>query len=199
MFSSTEVRWFFNESLPEAVSDWFDLFDPVIQPPRTDYYLKNTDNARMGIKLREGQIQIKCLVAKKGVQYYANAVGKVSQYEKWSFPVVSNEEWSALVARPDVWIPTKKERKMLRYTLGGGFPDRIEMDERIQEGCEVELSKIELIDKTYWSLAFEAFGPSAEMNLEKTTREIFESKTSPIFFDEENSLGYARLIHDINS
>ena len=88
---------------------------------------------------------------------------------------------------------------MLRYTLGGGFPDRIEMDERIQEGCEVELSKIELIDKTYWSLAFEAFGPSAEMNLEKTTREIFESKTSPIFFDEENSLGYARLIHDINS
>lgn len=198
MFSSTEVRWFFEGPYPEEVTLWFEEFDPVSQAPRTDYYLSNTDNARMGIKLREGQIQIKCMMADLGVHYYANAAGKVARYEKWSFPVVSNEEWSALVVRPDVWIPVIKERKMLRFTLGGGFPDRIGMDERVEEGCEVELSQIEIMDKTFWSLAFEAFGPSAEINLEKTTRDIFESKTAPIFFDEENSLGYARLIHDIN-
>ncbi|MBL6447392.1 hypothetical protein JMN32_13820 [Fulvivirga sp. 29W222] len=199
MLSSTEVRWFFEGALPKAMSDWFNFFEPFFQAPRTDYYLSNTDQARMGIKLREGQIQIKCLTAEMGEEYYANATGKVARYEKWNFPVVSNEEWGTLVARPEVWLPVKKERKMLRFTLGGGFPDRVDKDEIVENGCEVELSEIEIIDKTFWSLAFEAFGSLADMNLQKTTHDIFEKKVCPIFLDKENSFGYARLIHDIQS
>lgn len=199
MFSSTEVRWFFNEPLPQALSRWFALFDPISQAPRTDYYLNFTDNADIGIKLREEQIQIKHVVADLGVQHFTNAEGQVIKYEKWSFPVVSNSEWATLVNRPDVWVPVKKIRQMLKFTLGGGYPNKVRMDEPLDNGCEVELSKVEVKDKEYWSLAFEAFGSSAELNLQKTIREIFESKSCPFYFEGKKSLGYARLIHDIKT
>lgn len=198
MFSSTEVRWFFEEGLPHNISEWFELFDPEYQDPRTDYYLNFTEKAQLGIKLRENNIQIKPKKEDLGIISFLEKVeGHVWHYEKWSFPVVTNEEWTELVARPDVWVPVKKIRKIMRYTLEGGFPDRIAMDEQTNEGCEVELSEVEVMDREFWSLAFEAFGTTAEANLQKAVREIFERHSCPVSFPKEKSLGYARLIHDI--
>lgn len=198
MLSTTEVRWFFEEAFPENVQEWFEYFDPKDLPPRTDYYLNMADSAGVGIKLREGQIQIKPKKADLGTyRFLENVEGNISQYEKWSFPVTSNEEWPEMIRRPDIWIPTIKIRKLLRYTLEGGYPDKIGMEEQVSEGCEVELSKVEVVDRTFWSLAFEAHGSNAQAHVEKTVNEVFRNKKCPITLVKEKSFGYTHLICDI--
>ncbi|ELR73664.1 hypothetical protein C900_02068 [Fulvivirga imtechensis AK7] len=198
MLSTTEIRWFFEEALPEEMQEWFEHFSPEDLPPRTDYYLNMEESAGVGIKLREGNIQIKPIKAERGArQFLENVEGNVSQYEKWSFPVTSNEEWPEMIRKPDVWIPAIKIRKLLRFTLGGGYPNKIGMEELVDEGCEVELSKVEVVDRTFWSLAFEAHGSTAQANLEKTVDEIFRNKACPIRLVKEKSFGYTHLIRDI--
>ena len=200
MFATTEVRWFYEGKLPDPVADWFYHFNPVIQQPRTDYYLNFTERARVGIKLREENIQIKTRIsAFESLRYLLNVAGEAAKYERWSFPVVGNEEWITLINRPDVWIPVKKMRRMMRFTLDGGYPDQIEMEESADNGCEVELSQVEVTGKAYWSLAFESFGPTAEVNLEKTVWDIFENQACPVSFEKERSFGYARLIHEMKN
>lgn len=198
MFPSTEVRWFIKGALPEKVSAWFEFFDPEPQDPRQDYYLNTRESVKYGIKLREENIQIKTQIADLGLFAVLQDIeGQMAKYEKWSFPVTSNEEWASLIERPDVWVPVKKMRQMIRFTLEGGFPDKIEMEERVENGCEVELSTLEVIDKAYWSLAFEAFGKTADVNLEKTLSHIFESRSCPLSLSKERSFGYAQLIYDL--
>lgn len=197
MTPSTEVRWFFEATIPKSVSDWFDLFHAEEEDPRTDYYLNHTGTARLGIKLREENIQIKTHIANLALPELMEIVeGQVAKYEKWNFPVISNEEWSTLIQRPEVWIPVKKMRKMMLFTLEGGYPDPVDMEERLEEGCEVELSQVEVMDKPYWSIAFEAFGQASDINLQKTVQEIFETHSCPASFTKEKSFGYARLIYN---
>lgn len=198
MLTTVEVRWFFQEPLPEDIQNWFQFFEPEDLSPRTDYYLNMKDSAGVGIKLREGNIQIKPKKEDVGTRMFLkNVEGNIARHEKWSFPVTSNEEWAEMIKKPEIWVPVNKIRKLIRYTLEGGFPDKTGMEEQVDEGCEVELSRVEVLDKPYWSLAFEAHGASAKSNLEKTVQEIFRKNTCPISLDKEKSFGYTQLICDI--
>lgn len=199
MLTTFEVRWFYTGPLPEAIQEWFEYFEPADQPPRTDYYLNMKDSAGVSIKLREGSIQIKPEKENFGVHSFLKDVGGVvKHYEKWSFPVTSNAEWAEMIRKPDIWVPVNKIRKLLRFTLEGGFPDSIGKEEQPDEGCEVELSKVDVVDESYWSLAFEAHGSDAKGNLGKTINELFHNKSCPVPLSEENSFGYTRLISDIH-
>ncbi|UII22188.1 hypothetical protein [Fulvivirga ligni] len=199
MLNSVEVRWVFEGKLPEVMETWADTFQAKHQPVRTDYYFHKHDQGTLGIKLREGNIQIKPLINTLSKYSFGAHEGQLEQYTKWSYAVEDNKEWSFMIQHPETWVEITKSRKMTRFTLEGGFPDRIEMGVNVEEGCEMELSHLSVRDQDYWTLAFEAFGTTPEENLHKVLRHIFETSEPPVTLSLENSFGYAQLIHDIQS
>ncbi|MBL3657847.1 hypothetical protein [Fulvivirga sediminis] len=197
MLNSFEVRWIFQGKLPDNMLQWVETFAPEEQSIRTDYYFNKTENGTLGIKLREGSIQMKPLLKEVGHFTFNDHKAKIESYSKWSYLVQDNQEWSYMIEEPETWLPVTKSRLMNKYTLAGGYPDRVEMKDRVEQGCEMELSNISILNKDFWTLAFEAYGKEAEVNLQKTLRYVFETSELPQVLPFQNSFGYAQLIHDI--
>lgn len=210
MVQSCEVRWFFSDC-PDAFRQWFErrgwVFSSAAPPRRCDFYLvSGTARADLGIKLREGNIEIKERVADLGVHRFgASAEGRVEAWRKWSFPLAHTREGGteeALhITRQDDqgrgWIPVRKDRLLLMLEIVE--ESRVLLSEApafsIEEGCGVELTKIFLPDRTCYSFALEAFSNTDRgyQNLlramDTMTAEVPEP-VLPLF----QSMGYAEFL-----
>ena len=85
MFSTVEVRWFFNAGIPKEIQYWFDQVNslPAAQPVRTDHYLQQEENTGLGVKLREGRIEIKQRLQEFGqASFGSNVVGTIEGWSK---------------------------------------------------------------------------------------------------------------------
>jgi hypothetical protein len=121
------------------------------------------DRNDLGIKLREGKVEIKHRTHQYGVlHFHPHAAGYVDAWRKWSFDLATfsadpkpRSPWS------DWWIGVRKERWLRRYLVTEirrvtEVPDGV----MIENGCEWELSRIQTegVEGVWWSTAFEAFG-----------------------------------------
>ncbi|MFN2285080.1 MAG: hypothetical protein ACK2UQ_11710, partial [Anaerolineae bacterium] len=70
MFPTVETRWFYPGIIPSDVLAWYHYGEraPEAQPTRIDYYLRLSDHGDLGIKLREGRIEIKQRAKQYGAQ-----------------------------------------------------------------------------------------------------------------------------------
>ncbi|NIV28827.1 MAG: hypothetical protein GWN58_04720, partial [Anaerolineae bacterium] len=61
MYPTLEARWFMRGSIPHEVREWFARGEPapIHEPPRMDHYLRLQRSNALGIKLREGRLEIK--------------------------------------------------------------------------------------------------------------------------------------------
>ncbi|TFG71830.1 MAG: hypothetical protein E4H27_03810, partial [Anaerolineales bacterium] len=59
MQKSIETRWFFQGTVQPEVVRWFTTPLALAQPPRIDTYLYSPGTHDLGVKLREGRIEIK--------------------------------------------------------------------------------------------------------------------------------------------
>ena len=69
MLPTTEIRWFFAGDVPAAVGAWFGRAVPAAEPPaaRRDYYLQQAERRDdLGVKLREGRVEVKHLTGACG-------------------------------------------------------------------------------------------------------------------------------------
>ena len=109
-----EVRWFDQGGIPADLHAWFDaLGEQEIQPPRTDLYLAGLD-ASVGIKLRQGLLEIKPRQADLGERMFLpGVIGRAATWAKWSFPP-GEGEWPGVDSAH--WLPVKKACP-LRSTL----------------------------------------------------------------------------------
>lgn len=85
MFSTVEVHWFFNGGIPKEIQYWFDQVNssPAAQPVRTDHYLQQEEMTSLGVKLREGRIEIKQRVREFGQSCFgSNVVGTIEGWRK---------------------------------------------------------------------------------------------------------------------
>lgn len=168
MFPTTEVRWFLPGVVPDRVWQWFDgqTQVPTGQPPRTDYYLRIAYGDALGIKLREGRIEVKQRQAQLGaVRFGKSATGHVEQWCKWSFPLAEAESnMSELGDGLSSWIGVHKERKVRTFQVQDGAVIDASGTMFLEQGCAWEVAQVHL-DKTavpWWSVGFEAFGTEAE-------------------------------------
>lgn len=172
MFPTAEVRWFYRGDAPPAVLAWFERRQrsAEAQPLRVDHYLA-LDRDSLGVKLREGRIEIKQRVARHGsVRFHERATGLVEAWRKWSFELAG-----PLAAGPDAplspqgWIAVRKARRLCRYHLGGaGRLVSAPLDSYPAPGCDLELTAVRAGEQTWWTLGFESFG--AETSLYETLR-----------------------------
>ena len=165
MYPTTEIRWFYEGEIPSAMSTAFHQKgkEPEFQPPRTDYYLSLPGKSDLGIKVREGALEIKKRTVDFGnYQFTSYAMGRIESWVKWRFELSST--LSDIVddfENSNGWIPIRKKR-FLRHCRLTSSGDLIEspFGTEFDCGCEWEISEIQINQEPnkWWSMAFEFFG-----------------------------------------
>jgi len=181
-YDTLEVRWFFDGALAEVapeVESWFCAVVPQgIEETRhscswpatwrKDRYLILPGAEDMGIKLREGRLEIKGRVDTFGAERFADRIrGVTERWMKWSHAIdvgreANEQDWPG--TRPDdalAVVLAEKRRILRRLSLAGGTIVK-DPSEQSTAGPAVdfELTRIRLNGspkETHWSIAFEAF------------------------------------------
>ncbi len=159
---SDEVRWFRPGGVPDGVLTWFgDLPGPVASERRVDRYLELPQTAGLGIKLRQGKLEVKRLRTEHPPVVWHGLAGRPTRWEKWSFELVEDG------AAERIWLPVEKQRRFRTLRVGDdGAVTPVAPGARVARGCSVEVTRLTVQDALWWSVGFEATGD--ELGLRRT-------------------------------
>lgn len=176
-FTSCEVRWFLDDdsTLHTEIRRWFTEFAPFskeagVEPPawqdrldgKPDAYLLLPGYADMGIKWREGTLQIKGRVDELGPQTFAKRhEGRVERWIKWTYEELppayrSIPDPDLAASRATVSVYKKRALRMFRLN-DQNEPTETPLGEFLERGLGFEIADLEVDDQRYCSVAFEAF------------------------------------------
>ena len=207
MYLTLEVRWFYPGPLPGRVLEALQARSclPALLPARRDHYLLLEGEPALGIKLREGNVEVKQRQeAPRQVEVGPGAVGWVARWRKWSFPLVQGGAPNAaplehLLVPASAWVAVEKKRRLQRYRLGSGLQaDSVPLEAPAQQGCEFELSRVWAGGEAWWSVCFEAFGPGPrlEQALLAVAAKVLEPGW-PVALEREQSFGYPAWLQNV--
>lgn len=194
MFPSCEIRWFLKGEIPDDILSWFQSIDINYQEQthRIDHYLKLPNENTLGIKLREGRVEIKKLKGSlKFLKVNENVEGYMESWEKWSFELKDSNSLPISDTGIKEWIAVKKKRQMFLFEVEDGkcFV-RNQQSGQLKNGCIVELTTLSVDGSNFWTLGLEAFGETNEMwgNLNIVGSSIFDRKFCPtLLIDDSKS------------
>jgi hypothetical protein len=146
---------------------------------REDVYLYSPSDF-LGIKLRQGRLEVKWRKSELGIIRFGDSVeGKAEKWGKWLCEDSAKESFQpTTVANTPSWVSVQKVRYSQLYQIVSEFPPQpVSANERIDNGCSVELTRLLIRENPWWSLAFEASGEEACLmdNLQKTASWIFNT------------------------
>lgn len=128
MLTTYELRWFSPGMIPENIETWFKqncLIDPI-QPPeeREDVYLDSPKSDFLGIKLRQGRLEVKWRKAELGAVRFGDFVeGKAEKWGKWLCSDATEESFQPnLVLSNSSWVSVQKVRYSQLYKGRGESP-----------------------------------------------------------------------------
>jgi hypothetical protein len=200
LFPTIEVRWFFEGTPSLAVVEWFAQGEPEpeAQSGRVDYYLRLTDGDGLGIKLRQGRLEVKQRHRQYGlVHLHQRVTGRVEGWRKWSFELAGCDRDLASILVPALsWIGVKKERRLRRYRVTSQeMVVAVPTEAGTGQGCGLELTRIIIEGSQWWSLGFEAFGDQARLydTLLRVATQVFAAGEPPSL-DSKDSYSYPRWL-----
>jgi hypothetical protein len=174
--ASHEVRWFFEGRAEDHLNlkKWFE--SAAAGPPswkgrdgdQPDVYLQIPGSEDVGIKWREGELQIKGRTAMLGTQVFGrNHYGRVERWVKWSYAKMP-DKFRTLFAEPTrlPCISVRKTRALRKLHLDTMLGTAQEVDAKtfVDRGLGCELTNLEVAGKRFCSLGFEAFPDDAAMH-----------------------------------
>lgn len=200
MLLTAELRWFYRGTLPEEISHWFqqDCLGEQLEPPeeREDLYLYSPGCDYLGIKLRQGRLELKWRKAELGVVRFRDRVeGKAEKWGKWLCEDPTGESFQPTTV-VGTWVGVKKVRLQRQFqVLAGKSIKPVPVNESIDQGCTVELTHLGINGNSWWSLAFEAEGEDDCLidNLQAVGSWVFESYRGPKL-QGEDSYAYPRWL-----
>ena len=170
---SLEVRWIFPGQLETAVAAWFGRF-PARTESREDIYLLDPQLPGLSVKVRGSEaLELKAYRGSPGILEVAGrARGRMESWQKWSFPCRPLRQGGAA---PVGWRPVRKWRRISRFSLVSGRVVVHAPGLGGEPGCEVELTQVRTRGEDWWTLGFEATGPTALLRgqLEATAALVF--------------------------
>lgn len=192
MLNSAEVRWFWKDSPPLGLEDWYQAatFPPGGGGSRLDAYLVEPGQIELGVKIRgtKDGVEVKGLVST--IEQPLNlepSLGKIQIWTKWTSQAVQLGESGV--------VRIHKARSLRKFSIEkeGLREIALNMEEKPcsgedppTDGCNVELTKITLADSraTWWTLGLEAFGrfDSIEATLRVVWRHL-AAESRPDFGD----------------
>ena len=208
MYPTVEARWFFPGPLPAAARDWFGTTgraEPELQQ-RADLYLVSLAADAPNVKLRavdgdgERRLEIKTRAGTLRTQTFgaghAQATGRVGKWQKWRLSLADSAPAAETLAGSSDWLRVEKRRRSQVFQYADGHVAEAAGPEQPAIGCDLELSEIGIGQARYWSVCFEAFGPSHD-GLEDALRETATHALScgrPPALPAGRSLGYPELL-----
>jgi hypothetical protein len=176
--------------------------DPAPQSAsgRVDYYLPIPGGAAVGVKLREGYLEIKRRDRELGEFHpHPRVHGYVEHWQKWRYTL--DETRGVTLGRhrlDEPWVRVIKQRALLRYTVtAGGGVVRVPPGQRPIRACHLELAEISVRRARWWTLCCEA--RADEALLEQTFFDIAErvlTRGNPPRLQPAESFGYPRWLDD---
>jgi hypothetical protein len=164
MFASWEVRWFCAGEPDSHAVALFPRFDWSAIDGRQDVYLRLPGVADLGIKQRQGWLEVKGRrLVIPGVQLAPAATGNLEQWIKWR---CRGAELGALLKSPEgidsLGIRVQKQRVQRKFHLGYK-PEEVAIARRLDRGAYLELTRLEVQGQRWWSLGVEAFPDDSEV------------------------------------
>jgi hypothetical protein len=151
----------------------------------------------MGIKLRQGRLEIKWRKAELGILRFGDILeGKAEKWGKWLCEDPTQESFQPQDVVGKLWVSVKKGRSQRRYQI---LPDKsinaVPLTESIDQGCSVELTQLSINGNDWWSLGFEAFGEDDCLmdNLQAVASEVFKTCGS-LKLQSQDSYAYPRWL-----
>ncbi len=189
MFYSAETRWFFKTPTEVAtIENWFNGHHQFFtdQWSRSDIYLWQPGLNNHSVKIREGKVEVKILLADRGVVQLDTAnSGIVNDWIKYSFELKETDKENEVLLRkfnqPDVvkenrWLRVDKERLLIKFSLDQHQNTISQIPESTwpDEGCAVELTKIKVNQQEYCTFGLEAFSKNRheKRNLEQVLKQV---------------------------
>lgn len=197
MYLTAEVRWFGRERADQNLSRWAHRLPgrPEEYPTRVDRYLRLGSDDSLGIKLREGRIEVKQRQQQLGVSRFCPRVeGILEIWSKWSF-ILATDEPFPITPEPS-WIEVSKTRLLWRYRLTqGGDLETVPFGQLADQGCSLETTQITAAGGSWWSLGLEAHGDeSVVVEILRQVAAILFSVAEPPELDQSISYAYPRWL-----
>ncbi len=164
MIKSREVRWFFEESNTH-LAHWFRSqgVDFTHLQPRIDYYHKATLSKALGIKIREGRLEMKHRVSGpySGELFNGHLVD-FEEWIKWGFELIEDDPEIQVILEsrehPD-WLAVEKQRMAIIFGLDQRGESQISGSVQFPErGCQAEYTELKILGKTWYTFGLEWFG-----------------------------------------
>ena len=159
-YRSTEIRWFseHHDPLWSIFRDQYQSGPGISEPLRTDYYLR-LDLSNTGIKVREGNHEIKI----KSEPDISEEFGMIEQWIKWSNREKENVLNSVGPELLEDWIPVDKKRFKKRYMLNGKGELHFTEHGYLESGCGLEFTEIYFpsVNLEFYTLGLEAFSDTS--------------------------------------
>ena len=201
-FASIETRWFFegDSSRHPQLRHWFESSRPFPQAADVrapewqgraggapDVYLLMPGCTDMGIKWREGTLQIKGRVADLGRRRFGNGhVGTVQRWVKWTYPEVPAAYRALFEADGPAGLETAavhKTRALRMVRLGPGGAEEVATGIGVEQGVGFEMADLELNGERYCSVAFEAFPGDAVADFDAIVAAFLDELAVPLGSD----------------
>jgi hypothetical protein len=147
-------------------------WEPAPPAWRRDRYLVVPDQGDVGIKWREGRLEIKGREAPLGRVAFAPGIeGLCERWLKWSYAGAAIEQWllrlfDGAAADGVVLVEKRRLQRCIRLEAEGGAVE-VGREAVRERGVNVELTQIRVPgapDAAHWSLAFEAFPGDPRMS-----------------------------------
>lgn len=210
MHPTLEMRWFLKGQLPADLHSWFTEATtlPLESETRADWYLC-LPNRNLGIKLRQGNLEIKRRLEKQGRSKLAKRVrGKLEQWVKWHFAIEVGSDFAfdfssghSTFQHSGLWLRVNKKRWCKHYTIAAN--GKLKQVESMQQakGCTLELSELQVGDQIWYSLCFEApyeaKDPVEAVATVELLRAIVETELEFPTLKARYSFGYPDWLHQV--
>jgi hypothetical protein len=199
----------FPGSPPPEVRRWFrrgSLW--VEQPARVDEYLLFPGCTSVGIKMRQGLLEVKALSGEAEIATYPGGAGGYREsWVKWSRPAAGVEGAENGPRLPgEAWVSLSKRRTLREFSLDGvdaaAVPFEVDAGVvRPRAGAAMEITELRVLPEArdsspasvWWTLAFEGFDAAGETTacLDRVARHVLAAEPSPLPLDVADSASYA--------
>ena len=183
-----EVRWIRTGRYGSEIDRWFSRFSQVPET-RDDDYLISPRMPGLSIKIRGGaSFEVKQHRGVVGALDIAGAAaGSIDSWIKRSIPLPGGLDLSHPL-EGSAWRRVSKRRQIARFPVDApGGPE-----------CSVELTEVEVLGQSWWTLGFEAGGRGALGRIKRTAVVVFaEPLPAASAFRAEEACSYAEWIHGL--
>jgi hypothetical protein len=177
------------------VARWFSRFSQVPET-REDDYLISPRMPGLSVKIRGGaSFEVKQHRGRVGaLDFAAAAAGSIDSWIKRSIPLPGGVDLSRPL-EATAWRRVSKRRQIARFpigTSGGG------LGSPGAAVCSVELTEVEVIGQSWWTLGFEAGGRGALGRIKHAAAVVFaQPLPTASAFRAEEACSYADWIHGL--